>query len=88
MRDIFESIYINKVWKESFATESGPGSTLDCSEPYLMFLKKYSDKNNIQSIMYNSNTFNQMKNAEQKQAYDLKKSDKDSLDEIYETGCG
>jgi 2-polyprenyl-3-methyl-5-hydroxy-6-metoxy-1,4-benzoquinol methylase len=51
MRDIFESIYINKVWKESFATESGPGSTLDCSEPYLMFLKKYSDKNNIQSIL-------------------------------------
>lgn len=51
MKDIFESIYTNKVWKESFTTETGPGSTLDCSEQYLIFLKNYCAKNNIESIL-------------------------------------
>ena len=40
-------------------------------------------KNNMQSIMYNTNTFNQMKNVEQKQAQELRKSVVENKPEFY-----
>jgi SAM-dependent methyltransferase len=51
MRDIFTRIYLENIWKEPHSTASGPGSTLECSEEYLIFLYNYIRQNNIKSVL-------------------------------------
>jgi len=51
MKDIFTDVYKNKKWQDNYGTESGPGSSIECSKPYLDFLKEFCQKYNIKSIL-------------------------------------
>jgi SAM-dependent methyltransferase len=51
MKDIFTDIYRNKKWQDNYGTESGPGSSLECSKPYLDFIQEFCNLNNIKSIL-------------------------------------
>jgi len=51
MKQIFEKIYLQSEWKNSFGTNSGPGSALECSKSYLDFLQIFVKDNKIQSIL-------------------------------------
>ena len=52
MKQAFENIYRSGEWINSYGgTESGPGSSLNCSSEYLMFLSDFIIKNNIKSIL-------------------------------------
>ncbi len=51
MKNIFTDIYKNKKWKDNYGTDSGPGSSIECSKPYLDFLQEFCMSNNIKSIL-------------------------------------
>ena len=51
MKNIFTDIYTNKKWQDNYGTESGPGSSIECSKPYLDFLQEFCQVNNIKSIL-------------------------------------
>lgn len=51
MKDIFEQIYSSNSWKDNYGTASGPGSAIECSKEYLLFLQNYVKQNNIVSIL-------------------------------------
>lgn len=51
MKDIFEQIYSSNSWKDNYGTSSGPGSAIECSKEYLLFLQNYVKQNNIVSIL-------------------------------------
>ena len=52
MKQAFENIYRSGEWINSYGgTESGPGSSLNCSSEYLTFLSDFIIKNNIKSIL-------------------------------------
>jgi SAM-dependent methyltransferase len=47
----FEQIYRTGFWKSYFGTESGPGSSIECSKQYLDFVQQFCVDNNIKSIL-------------------------------------
>lgn len=49
--NIFEHIYKTKFWQNIQGTESGPGSSIECSKPYLDFVQQYCVENNVKSIL-------------------------------------
>lgn len=51
MKEIFTNIYKNKEWLTAFGTYSGPGSSIQCSKPFLDFLQDFLIKNKINSIL-------------------------------------
>lgn len=51
MKDTFTDIYKNKKWQDNYGTESGPGSSLECSKPYLDFLNEFCHLHNVKSIL-------------------------------------
>lgn len=51
MKHIFEKIYYRNAWKNKYGTNSGPGSAIECSQDYILFLQDYVKKNNIKSIL-------------------------------------
>lgn len=51
MKDIFENIYITNQWKSNYGTQSGPGSSIECSYEYLLFLDKFVKENKIKTIL-------------------------------------
>lgn len=63
MKDVFTNIYKNKTWKDKYGTESGPGSSLECSQPYLNFLQDFCKIWNVRTILdIGCGDFNLMKN--------------------------
>jgi SAM-dependent methyltransferase len=51
MKEIFEKIYFENQWKDSYGTSSGPGSAIECSYQYLLFLNQFIQENSIKSIL-------------------------------------
>ena len=51
MKNIFTDIYTNKKWQDNYGTESGPGSSIECSKPYLDFLNEFCHLHNVKSIL-------------------------------------
>jgi len=51
MKDIFTNIYLNKEWLQICGTYSGPGSSIECSKPFVDFLQEFITVNNIKSIL-------------------------------------
>jgi SAM-dependent methyltransferase len=52
MKTQFENIYRRGDWiNSSGGTESGPGSSVECSQEYLTFLSEFVKTNNIKSIL-------------------------------------
>lgn len=51
MKDVFEKIYSSNSWKDSYGTSSGPGSAIECSYEYIIFLQNYVKQNRIISIL-------------------------------------
>lgn len=49
--NIFEKIYLESEWKEDYGTDSGPGSSLECSIEYVLFLNNFLNQNKIFSIL-------------------------------------
>jgi len=52
MKNIFDAIYLNKYWVDpQRGSESGPGSSFECSSEYLLFLQKFIHDYDIKSII-------------------------------------
>jgi SAM-dependent methyltransferase len=51
LKDTFTKIYKNKNWQDIYGTESGPGSSIECSKPYLDFLQEFCNSYSIKSIL-------------------------------------
>jgi len=52
MKEAFENIYRRGDWiNSSGGTESGPGSSLECSKQYLTFLTQFVRNNNVVSVL-------------------------------------
>lgn len=51
MKNIFTDIYMSKKWQDNYGTESGPGSSIECSKPYLDFLKEFCYTHGVKSIL-------------------------------------
>lgn len=52
MKEIFEYIYNFNVWKNEIGgTATGPGSCIECSNPYIMFLEAFVKKYQIKSML-------------------------------------
>lgn len=51
MKEVFSSIYKNKKWLDVVGTESGPGSSIECSQSYLQFLDTFVKQHEIKSIL-------------------------------------
>lgn len=47
----FEQIYRTGYWRSYYGTESGPGSSIECSKPYLDFVQQFCVDNTIKSIL-------------------------------------
>jgi len=63
--NIFEKIYLESEWKEDFGTDSGPGSSIECSIDYVKFLNNYIKENKTTSILdLGCGDFNLMKHIE------------------------
>jgi SAM-dependent methyltransferase len=51
MKEAFEKIYKNKTWQRGNGPMSGPGSSVECSKPYLDFIQEFCAIRNVRSIL-------------------------------------
>lgn len=64
MKEVFEKIYTNGSWKDTHGTNSGPGSSIQCSKKYIDFLEEFIAKNSIREIVdLGCGDFNLMKHC-------------------------
>lgn len=83
MKKLFTDIYLNKKWQDTYGTESGPGSSIEYSKPYIEYLTSFIELNYINTILdLGCGDFNLMKHLSYK---DVKYTGVDIVDYIIES---